>query len=81
MFSVISTENAIVANAIEAVRSERRNASNTRKTMTADTNVRARKLFESFEFEVLDENHGSYDGGQRAIRMRHKLPRTDKVKW
>ena len=46
----------------------------------ADTNTRARKLFESFEFEVLDENHGSYDGGQRAIRMRHKLPGAGSVK-
>jgi ribosomal protein S18 acetylase RimI-like enzyme len=46
----------------------------------ADTNSGARKLFESFEFEVLDENHGSYDGGQRAIRMRHKLPGAGSVK-
>src|SRR5262249_9825089 len=32
----------------------------------ADTNLIAQKLFDSFGFEVLDENHGAYDGGQRA---------------
>lgn len=48
----------------------------------ADTNHGARRLFESFAFEVLDENHGAYDGGQRAIRMRHRLPQPDgPFKW
>ena len=39
----------------------------------ADTNLIAQKLFDSFGFEVLDENHGAYDGGQRAIRMRLRI--------
>ncbi len=48
----------------------------------ADTNYGARRLFESFHFEILDENHGAYDGGQRAIRMRHRFPeRPGTFKW
>ena len=39
----------------------------------ADTNMPARRLFASSGFEVLDKEHGSYDGGQRAIRMRRPL--------
>jgi ribosomal protein S18 acetylase RimI-like enzyme len=39
----------------------------------ADTNAGAQRLFDAFGFEVLDENHGAYDGGQRAIRMRLKI--------
>jgi ribosomal protein S18 acetylase RimI-like enzyme len=39
----------------------------------AHTNVAAQKLFTRCQFEVLDAHHGSYDGGQRAIRMRRKL--------
>lgn len=39
----------------------------------ADSNAPARKLFERCGFEVLDAQHGSYDGGQRAIRMRRRL--------
>lgn len=35
----------------------------------AEDNPVAQRLFSSFGFEVLDENHGSYDRGQRAIRM------------
>jgi ribosomal protein S18 acetylase RimI-like enzyme len=39
----------------------------------ADSNLGARRLFERNGFEILDENHGAYDGGQRAIRMRRQL--------
>jgi ribosomal protein S18 acetylase RimI-like enzyme len=39
----------------------------------ADTNTGARRLFERNGFEILDPRHGSYDGGQRAIRMRRRL--------
>ena len=39
----------------------------------ADTNDRARRLFEKNGFEILDAKHGAYDGGQRAIRMMRKL--------
>jgi ribosomal protein S18 acetylase RimI-like enzyme len=39
----------------------------------ADTNAAALHLFKKFGFEVLDPQHGAYDGGQRAIRMRRKL--------
>lgn len=40
----------------------------------ADTNLAGQRLFTSCGFRVLDENHGSYDGGQRAIRMGRSLP-------
>jgi ribosomal protein S18 acetylase RimI-like enzyme len=36
----------------------------------AHTNEAAQKLFSRAGFLVLDANHGNYDGGQRAIRMR-----------
>jgi ribosomal protein S18 acetylase RimI-like enzyme len=39
----------------------------------ADTNERARRMFSSAGFEILDERHGAYDGGQRAIRMRRRV--------
>lgn len=39
----------------------------------ADTNAGARRLFENKGFTILDESHGLYDGGQRAIRMRRAL--------
>ena len=39
----------------------------------ADTNHVGWHLFTSSGFEVLDHNHGNYDGGQRAIRMTRAL--------
>jgi ribosomal protein S18 acetylase RimI-like enzyme len=39
----------------------------------ADTNARARHLFDTTGFEILDAAHGHYAGGQIAIRMRHRL--------
>jgi ribosomal protein S18 acetylase RimI-like enzyme len=39
----------------------------------ADTNTGAQKLFRANGFVVLDEHHGAYDGGQRAIRMRRPI--------
>ncbi|MBI4510328.1 MAG: GNAT family N-acetyltransferase [Deltaproteobacteria bacterium] len=39
----------------------------------AETNHVARRLFTRMGFVVLDEHHGAYDGGQRAIRMRRVL--------
>lgn len=39
----------------------------------ADSNVAGMSLFTKSGFRVLDENHGSYDGGQRAIRMARRL--------
>ncbi len=36
----------------------------------ADTNGRATRLFWRLGFRVSDEEHGKYEGGQRAIRMR-----------
>lgn len=35
----------------------------------AETNQRGRRLFSSSGFRVLEEDHGCYEGGQRAIRM------------
>jgi ribosomal protein S18 acetylase RimI-like enzyme len=40
----------------------------------ADTNQVGQRLFASSGFRVLDAHHGSYDGGQRAIRMTRALP-------
>ena len=40
----------------------------------AHTNEVGQHLFSSSGFRVLDANHGSYDGGQRAIRMARLLP-------
>lgn len=39
----------------------------------AEDNLAAQSLFRRMGFEVLDEHHGTYDGGQRAIRMRRRL--------
>jgi ribosomal protein S18 acetylase RimI-like enzyme len=39
----------------------------------ADSNQIGQRFFASFGFRVLDENHGHYDGGQRAIRMARPL--------
>jgi ribosomal protein S18 acetylase RimI-like enzyme len=40
----------------------------------AETNQVGRRFFSSFGFKILDEDHGHYDGGQRAIRMVRALP-------
>lgn len=39
----------------------------------ADDNWVGRRLYRSTGFHVLDEDHGLYDGGQKAIRMARKL--------
>lgn len=39
----------------------------------AETNVAGQSLFTKTGFQVLDPNHGSYDHGQRAIRMTRPL--------
>jgi ribosomal protein S18 acetylase RimI-like enzyme len=39
----------------------------------AETNAVARRFFSANGFAVLDEQHGHYDGGQRAIRMGRAL--------
>jgi ribosomal protein S18 acetylase RimI-like enzyme len=39
----------------------------------ADSNEIGRKLFASRGFELAAEDHGNYQGGQRALRMRRKL--------
>jgi ribosomal protein S18 acetylase RimI-like enzyme len=39
----------------------------------AETNRPGRRLFGAAGFSVLDADHGLYDGGQRAIRMRRSL--------
>jgi ribosomal protein S18 acetylase RimI-like enzyme len=40
----------------------------------AETNAVAQRFFAASGFAVLDEQHGHYDGGQRAIRMGRGLP-------
>jgi ribosomal protein S18 acetylase RimI-like enzyme len=54
-----------------AARADRR-VSELRLTV-ADGNAGARALFDRNGFTVVDETYGSYDGGQRAIRMRLPL--------
>lgn len=39
----------------------------------AEPNSAGRRLFSTSGFEILDGNHGLYDGGQRAIRMSRPL--------
>jgi len=39
----------------------------------AETNERAQSLFRSAGFAILDDEHGTYDGGQRAIRMQRPV--------
>jgi ribosomal protein S18 acetylase RimI-like enzyme len=39
----------------------------------AETNAPALHLFKKFDFQIFDDKHGSYDGGQKAIRMRRLL--------
>jgi ribosomal protein S18 acetylase RimI-like enzyme len=40
----------------------------------ADTNQVGQRFFTAFGFRVMDDDHGRYDGGQRAIRMRRSVP-------
>ncbi len=40
----------------------------------ADDNVVGQRLYRAHSFRVLSEDHGFYDGGQRAIRMARALP-------
>ena len=35
----------------------------------SETNAVGQRFFTSFGFRVMDQDHGRYDGGQRAIRM------------
>jgi ribosomal protein S18 acetylase RimI-like enzyme len=39
----------------------------------AEPNEGARRLFERFHFQPLEGDHGHYDKGQRALRLRLKL--------
>ena len=39
----------------------------------AETNEAARRLFESFGFHEMEGDHGHYDKGQRALRLRLRL--------
>jgi ribosomal protein S18 acetylase RimI-like enzyme len=58
---------------IATVAGEQAPVSEMRLTVAA-TNPAGLALFRAHGFEVLDERHGAYDGGQRAIRMRRRLP-------
>lgn len=42
----------------------------------AHTNIGAQRMFARHGFRILDDEHGSYDGGQRAIRMHRSLDKT-----
>jgi ribosomal protein S18 acetylase RimI-like enzyme len=39
----------------------------------AETNSRGLALFKSRGFEIIKDDHGHYQGGQRALRMRKPL--------
>ena len=47
----------------------RTNAVSEIRLTVADSNRAGRRLFATAGFRVLDDHHGCYDGGQRAIRM------------
>lgn len=57
-----------------AARASRTTACPEIRLTVAHTNDIGQHLFSSSGFRVLDANHGSYDGGQRAIRMARLLP-------
>lgn len=40
----------------------------------AETNEVGQRFFTSFGFRVMDDDHGRYDRGQRAIRMSRAIP-------
>ena len=39
----------------------------------ADSNLRARRLFQQLDFKLVPGEHGFYDGGQVALHMSRKL--------
>lgn len=41
----------------------------------ADTNLRARRLFQQLQFKLVHGDHGFYDGGQLALHMARRLER------
>lgn len=64
----------LLAHALEVARSAGR-ASDVReiRLTVAENNTVGQRLYTRTGFSVVDEDHGSYDGGQRAIRMARYL--------
>jgi ribosomal protein S18 acetylase RimI-like enzyme len=64
----------LLEHAIQQVQSARRRLPiRELRLSVADSNARARKMFESFGFTLLDGDHGYYDGGQLALHMTRKI--------
>lgn len=65
----------LLARAIDAAREARRSLAVRELRLTvADSNEGALRLFTAAGFRPDDRDHGRYDGGQVAIRMRRPLP-------
>ena len=64
----------LLRHALDVVRAAgvERSVPEIRLTVSEDNAV-ARAMFDKAGFTVLDDHFGSYDGGQRAIRMRHPV--------
>jgi ribosomal protein S18 acetylase RimI-like enzyme len=61
---------ALFRRAFELLRPmQRRNAVIDIQLTVADTNVEASELFRRLGFVVIDDEYGTYEGGQRALRM------------
>jgi ribosomal protein S18 acetylase RimI-like enzyme len=64
----------LLAHAIAEARAARRRLPvRELRLSVADSNLRARRLFEQFGFKLMDGDHGVYDGGQVALHMSRKL--------
>jgi ribosomal protein S18 acetylase RimI-like enzyme len=64
----------LLQHAIDHVRAARRRLTiRELRLSVADTNTRARRLFTRYGFELVDGEHGFYDGGQVALHMARKL--------
>ncbi len=71
---------SLLAYAIDVARlaARARGISELRLTVAADNRV-GRRMYRRSGFEVLDANHGRYDGGQRAIRMTRSMADVESV--
>jgi ribosomal protein S18 acetylase RimI-like enzyme len=64
----------MLAYAIELAGRARDGGVSEMRLTVAETNPVARGFFSAAGFQVLDEHHGRYDRGQRAIRMTRPIP-------
>ena len=64
---------ALLRHAEDLVRDGVRSARRAIWLTVADDNVEAKALFDRSGYQVVDADHGRYDGGQRSIAMRKSL--------